>query len=450
MDSSGDGNSRRRSRRLAGLHPVVGLGDRDESGGDSVTDETRTMQTRNRRPYGRNTSRHRRRHHRTRIADTATSSRNTANHENANSRLLATESDGTKTQTQSERRPRVGAARMQPEPAEVAGTSAEVPRYRRMRLHVPRNPSHRYAAPVHGESYCDCPRQGRDVECKCGEEDNVLEWVWEKEFKASATELSDDRRDARFHVSYSSGTAAVRGTQSMSNCQYFWEIKMTTPVYGTDMMVGVGTRNVDLDGFRHTFCSLLGKDADSWGLSYYGRIQHKGRFQQVSGSRFGQGSIIGVHLDMWHGTLSFYKNRMPLGVAYRGLCGKMLYPMVSSTAARSGMRIIKASSFQTSLQFLCCQVLRTIVPSHLDVIDVLSFPPGLRAFLANNLSWLLRPSELSRKVTTQTKRKRAQSRGNSESSSDEEHGTKSRKQFHGNMSSDDDSDVDSAFYFLQM
>jgi len=140
----------------------------------------------------------------------------------------------------------------------------------------------------------------------------------------------------------------------------------------------------------------------------------------------------------------------PPGVAYRGLCGKMLYPMVSSTAARSGMRIIKASSFQTSLQFLCCQVLRTIVPSHLDVIDVLSFPPGLRAFLANNLSWLLRPSELSRKVTTQTKRKRAQSRGNSESSSDEEHGTKSRKQFHGNMSSDDDSDVDSAFYFLQM
>ena len=60
---------------------------------------------------------------------------------------------------------------MQPEPAEVAGTSTEVHRYRHMRLHVPRNPSHRYAAPVHGESYCDCPRQGRDVECKCGEED---------------------------------------------------------------------------------------------------------------------------------------------------------------------------------------------------------------------------------------------------------------------------------------
>ena len=65
--------------------------------------------------------------------------------------------------------------------------------------------------------------------------------MWEKECKASATELSDDRRDARFHVSYSSGTAAVRGTQAMTNCQYFWEIKMTTPVYGTDMVCGSGS-----------------------------------------------------------------------------------------------------------------------------------------------------------------------------------------------------------------
>lgn len=69
--------------------------------------------------------------------------------------------------------------------------------------------------------------------------------------------------------------------------------------------------------------------------------------------------------------------------------------MVSSTAARTGMRLIKASSFPTSLQFLCCQVLREIIPSHLDVINELKLPPGLQAFLTNNLSWLLRPNELS-------------------------------------------------------
>jgi SPRY domain-containing SOCS box protein 3 len=78
-------------------------------------------------------------------------------------------------------------------------------------------------------------------------------------------------------------------------------------------MVGVGTQAADLDAYRSNFGSLLGRDAESWGLSYYGRLQHRGTTTQLMGSRFGIGSIIGVHLDMWRGILSFYKNRRPLG-----------------------------------------------------------------------------------------------------------------------------------------
>lgn len=40
----------------------------------------------------------------------------------------------------------------------------------------------------------------------------------------------------------------------------------------SEQMVGIGTSDVNLDKYRHTFCSLLGKDADSWGLSYTGKI----------------------------------------------------------------------------------------------------------------------------------------------------------------------------------
>jgi hypothetical protein len=68
--------------------------------------------------------------------------------------------------------------------------------------------------------------------------------------------------------------------------------------------------------------------------------------------------------------------------------------MVCSTAARSGMRLIKSCSFRTSLQFMCCQVLRRIIPSDQSVLEVIDLPPGMRAFLTNNLSWLLRPCEL--------------------------------------------------------
>jgi len=82
-------------------------------------------------------------------------------------------------------------------------------------------------------------------------------------------------------------------------------------------------------------------------------------------------------------------------MVFSGLRGKHLYPMLSSTAARTGMKLVKACSYTTSLQFLCCCVLRQIIPPHLDVTAALSLPPGLHDFLVNNLDWLLRPSELS-------------------------------------------------------
>ncbi|XP_054946135.1 SPRY domain-containing SOCS box protein 3 isoform X6 [Physeter macrocephalus] len=137
------------------------------------------------------------------------------------------------------------------------------------------------AVPVTGESFCDCDSQSeafcgslhaahRGRDCRCGEEDEYFDWVWDDLNKSSATLLSCDNRKVNFHMEYSCGTAAIRGTKELGEGQHFWEIKMTSPVYGTDMMVGIGTSDVDLDKYHHTFCSLLGRDEDSWGLSYTG------------------------------------------------------------------------------------------------------------------------------------------------------------------------------------
>lgn len=125
-----------------------------------------------------------------------------------------------------------------------------------------------------------------------------FDWVWDTNSRSTATLLSCENRKVSFHSEYSCGTAAVRGSKELTDGQHFWEIKMTSPVYGTDMvkhflclnyqhtqplsaessfflhfvqMVGIGTSDVNLDKFRHTFCSLLGKDTDSWGLSYTGK-----------------------------------------------------------------------------------------------------------------------------------------------------------------------------------
>ncbi|XP_027817834.1 SPRY domain-containing SOCS box protein 3 isoform X3 [Ovis aries] len=105
------------------------------------------------------------------------------------------------------------------------------------------------AVPVTGESFCDCESQSeafcgslhaahRGRDCRCGEEDEYFDWVWDDLNKSSATLLSCDNRKVSFHMEYSCGTAAIRGTKELGEGQHFWEIKMTSPVYGTDMVSG--------------------------------------------------------------------------------------------------------------------------------------------------------------------------------------------------------------------
>ncbi|KAM8837771.1 SPRY domain-containing SOCS box protein 3 isoform 2-T2 [Spinachia spinachia] len=245
------------------------------------------------------------------------------------------------------------------------------------------------ADPVTGESFCQCDRRGElSSGCLCGEEDEGFEWEWDEHSKSSGVLLSCDNRKVSFHSDYSCGTAAVRGTKELTDGQHFWEVKMTSPVYGTDMMVGIGTAEVNMEKFNFSFGSLLGHDEDSWGLSYAGLLQHKGDKVKFS-SRFGQGSIIGVHLDTWHGTLTLYKNRRRIGVAATRLQNRKFYPMVCSTAAKSSMKVIRACWTPTSLQYLCCARLRQTSPCRPSALDAAQLPPGLRAVLHLRLGWLL-------------------------------------------------------------
>lgn len=119
-----------------------------------------------------------------------------------------------------------------------------------------------------------------------------------------------------------------------------------------------------------------------------GLLHHKGDKTSFS-SRFGQGSIIGVHLDTWHGTLTFFKNRKCIGVAATKLRNRKFYPMVCSTAAKSSMKVIRSCASATSLQYLCCHRLRQLRPDSGDTLEGLPLPPGLKQVLHHKLGWVL-------------------------------------------------------------
>eukprot|EP00795_Rhopilema_esculentum_P009128 gene9128-16788_t len=169
-----------------------------------------------------------------------------------------------------------------------------------------------------GEDNC-FEDEERDIN-KCPNPED-FSWIWDEKKKSDDVIICSGGTEAYFHPDYSCGTAAVRGSHTLlSGWEHYWEVKMASAVYGTDMMIGVGTKEVELDKYKSQFCSMLGRDSESWGLSYFGTFQNGGKTRDYT-EKFERGTIIGIHLDMWKGTLSFFKDGRLLGVAAEGLQG---------------------------------------------------------------------------------------------------------------------------------
>ncbi|KAI8437170.1 hypothetical protein MSG28_010505 [Choristoneura fumiferana] len=143
------------------------------------------------------------------------------------------------------------------------------------------------------------------TDCACGEEDAIGEWTWQEPEGNVQNSLEFSKNDTQvtFHPTYSSGTATVRGDCPFhKDHHHYFEIKMLTDTYGTDIMVGVGTDKVNIAESRYKFTSLLGEDDQSYGLSYRGMVRHGAGLAHESAG-FCRGSIVGVRVDLWHGTL---------------------------------------------------------------------------------------------------------------------------------------------------
>ena len=152
-------------------------------------------------------------------------------------------------------------------------------------------------------------------------------------------------------------------------------------------MIGVGTKEVELDKYKSQFCSMLGRDSESWGLSYFGTFQNGGKTRDYT-EKFERGTIIGIHLDMWKGTLSFFKDGRLLGIAAEGLQGKKLYPIIASTAARTRMKLECSHSTVFSLQYLCVKEVSKNIQHTPEAVEQLPLPVGLKSYLHHHLRWI--------------------------------------------------------------
>ncbi|XP_017010843.2 SPRY domain-containing SOCS box protein 3-like [Drosophila takahashii] len=221
------------------------------------------------------------------------------------------------------------------------------------------------------------------VKCRCGEYGvgNGYSWQWD------TTEESDalvTERDITFHPTRSQGTAIVKGKKSLEpGMVHYWEMLAISPLYGTDVMFGIGTQSIDSGQHRFQYVSALGSNAHSWGLSYSGQIQNCGERLPYA-QKFSQGCLIGVYLDRSRGHLEFYINRKALGVAYTNVPvdpNVKIYPMVCSTALKSVIRLTNCTSLPDTLLLRSLQAL-----SRKQLSELRKFP-GFRSFLKTH--WFL-------------------------------------------------------------
>lgn len=226
--------------------------------------------------------------------------------------------------------------------------------------------------------------------CRCNEDVSAsIEWDWCDLSIQRNYEVFESGKSVIFHPLKSQGTAIVRGTKLLTEGLHYWEMKVLSPLYGTDVMVGIGTENVDLHRYPNRFVSALGMDSQSWGLSYRGETRHNREVRGIHGGKFGRGDLVGCLLNLWHGSLGFFVNRKPIwGTQSCRIPLGEYYPMVSSTAARSGFRLVFAKSYAISLQLLTCLSLQGAVTTPSVIFDLPGFPPGLQSILKNNLPWL--------------------------------------------------------------
>lgn len=120
---------------------------------------------------------------------------------------------------------------------------------------------------------------------------------------------------------------------------------------------------------------------------------------------------VGVYLDMHCGTMEFFLNKEPLGVAFTGLetqsrtsqvfltpvtslgipTSACIYPMVSSTAAKSAITLVSSASYQHGLKFLSIRAIGDHLRKTRSDLKDLCLPPGLFHFVANNFVELIIP-----------------------------------------------------------
>jgi SPRY domain-containing SOCS box protein 1/4 len=193
---------------------------------------------------------------------------------------------------------------------------------------IPRELASFFTRPARLDVLLDMPPVSREVQIKHS---------WNADDRSLNVFVKEDDKVTFHRHPVAQSTDCIRGKVGFTKGLHVWEVNWSTRQRGTHAVVGVATLEAPLHSVGYH--SLVGSTDQSWGWDL-------GRNKLYHDSKNGTGitypAILKpdetflvpdkfmVALDMDEGTLSFIVDGQYLGVAFRGLKGKKLYPIVSA------------------------------------------------------------------------------------------------------------------------
>ncbi|XP_043935536.1 SPRY domain-containing SOCS box protein 2 [Protopterus annectens] len=187
-------------------------------------------------------------------------------------------------------------------------------------------------------------------------------------------------------------TDCVRGRVGYTHGLHAWEITWPKEQRGTHAVVGVATSEAPL----HVDCytALVGSNSESWGwdivqkeLHHESKVQPTVPYPQSWGAP-DSGVVpdtLLVVLDMDDGTLGYVISGKYMGVAFHGLKGKTLYPIISAVWGQCEVRIRYVGGLTSephSLTHLCRQSIHNALKEPcLQNIEKLPLPTAMKRYL---------------------------------------------------------------------
>ncbi|XP_017774320.1 PREDICTED: protein gustavus isoform X2 [Nicrophorus vespilloides] len=249
---------------------------------------------------------------------------------------------------------------------------------------IPRELAQDFARPPRLDMLLDMPPALRETQ---------LKYSWNADDRSLNIFVKEEDKLTFHRHPVAQSTDCIRGKVGFTKGLHAWEVCWSTRQRGTHAVVGVATAEAPLHSVGYQ--SLVGSTDMSWGWDL-------GRNKLYHDSKNNVGVTYPallkpdetfivpdrflVVLDMDEGTLSFVVDGQYLGVAFRGLKGRKLYPIVSAVWGHCEITMKYIGGLDPEplpLMDLCRRVIRQrLGKNHLEgKVTLLALPAALQTYL---------------------------------------------------------------------